>query len=98
MSITDIAATGWEAFWANVTAPGTIGLFIALTLIILLMGFAFRRTMSAGAFALRACSFLLAVIMVIGFLGVLGIDMVALNPLVNWLLEIVHAPLYLPEA
>ena len=51
MSITDIAATGWTAFWNNICSAGT-----------------------------------------------LGISMSMLNPLINWLLEIVHAPVYLPEA
>ena len=41
---------------------------------------------------------IVGVVLVIGFLGVLGISMSMLNPLINWLLEIVHAPVYLPEA
>ncbi|MGO5518120.1 hypothetical protein ACTQV2_00685 [Bifidobacterium thermophilum] len=98
MSFADIAASGWKAFWSNLLAPGTIGLFIALAVICLLLGFAFRRTMSGMQFALRAGSALLAFILIVGFLGVLGIDMNALTPAINWVLEQIHAPLYVKVA
>ena len=69
-----------------------------MVVVCLLLGFAFGRTMGAFNFALRAVSAIVGVVLVIGFLGVLGISMSMLNPLINWLLEIVHAPVYLPEA
>lgn len=98
MSFSDIAASGWKAFWSNLLAPGTVGLFIALAVICLLLGFAFRRTMSGLQFALRAGSALLAFILLVGFLGILGVNMNALTPAINWLLEQIHAPLYLKVA
>lgn len=98
MSITDIAATGWTAFWSNICSAGTLGIVIAMVIVCLLLGFAFGRTMGAFNFALRAVSAIVGVVLIIGFLGVLGIHMSMLNPLINWFLEIVHAPLYLPEA
>jgi hypothetical protein len=98
MSATNIAATGWRAFWANLLNPGTMSLFIAVVLLIVLVGFVFRNTISAFGFALRAGAFMLAACMIIGFAGVLGITFNGLAPLVNWFLEIVHAPLYMPEA
>lgn len=98
MSITDIAATGWTAFWDNICSAGTLGIVIAMVVVCLLLGFAFGRTMGAFNFALRAVSAIVGVVLVIGFLGVLGISMSMLNPLINWLLEIVHVPVYLPEA
>lgn len=98
MSITDIAATGWTAFWKNICSAGTLGIVIAMVVVCLLLGFAFGRTMGAFNFALRAVSAIVGVVLIIGFLGVLGISMSMLNPLINWLLEIVHAPVYLPEA
>jgi hypothetical protein len=98
MSATNIAATGWRAFWANLLNPGTMSLFIAVVLFIVLLGFVFRNTVSAFSFALRAGAFVLAACMVIGFAGVLGITFNGLAPIVNWFLEIVHAPLYMPEA
>lgn len=98
MSITDIATQGWRLFWSNILAPASLGLFAAILIGCLLAGFAFRRTLSALSFALRAGASLLAAILLIGFLGVLGVNMNGLTPLVNWLLGIVQAPLYLPGA
>ena len=98
MSVTDIAATGWTAFWNNICSAGTLGIVIALTCVCLLLGFAFGRIMGAFNFALKAVSGIVGVVLIIGFLGVLGISMSSLNPLINWFLEIVHAPIYLPEA
>ena len=98
MSFSDIAASGWKAFWSNLLAPGTVGLFIALAVVCLLLGFAFRRTMSGLQFALRAGSGRLACILLGGFLGILGVNMNALTPAINWLLEQIHAPLYLKVA
>ena len=98
MSFSDIAASGWKAFLSNLLAPGTVGLFIALAVVCLLLGFAFRRTMSGLQFALRAGSALLAFILLVGFLGILGVNMNALTPAINWLLEQIHAPLYLKVA
>lgn len=54
--------------------------------------------MSGMQFALRAGSALLAFILIVGFLGVLGIDMNALTPAINWVLEQIHAPLYVKVA
>ncbi|OZG49841.1 hypothetical protein [Bombiscardovia coagulans] len=94
MSITDIMATAWKAFWSNVTSPGFLSVFVALVVCCLLLGFALRRTLRAIDFALRAGAFLLAVTFIVGILGVLGIQFTWLNPLINWFLEIVHAPIY----
>lgn len=87
-----------DAFWNNICSAGTLGIVIAMVIVCLLLGFAFGRTMGAFNFALRAVSAIVGVVLIIGFLGVLGISMSMLNPLINWLLEIVHAPVYLPEA
>lgn len=98
MSITDIASTGWTAFWNNICSAGTLGVIIAMILVCLLLGFAFGRTMGAFNFALKAVSAIIGVTLLIGFAGVLGFSMSNLNPLINWFLEIVHAPFYLQEA
>ena len=48
MSITDIAATGWTAFWNNICSAGTLGIVIAMVVVCLLLGFAFGRTMGCS--------------------------------------------------
>lgn len=47
---------------------------------------------------LRVLALLLSAIMIMGVLGVLGLNMTGLTPMINWLLEQVQAPVYIPEA
>mgnify|MGYP000423524107 FL=1 len=47
---------------------------------------------------MRGISALLAVFLVMGFLSNAGITSSTLAPIVNWFLEIVHAPILLPES
>ena len=47
---------------------------------------------------LRVLALLLSAIMIMGVLGVLGLNMTGLTPAINWLLEQVQAPVYIPEA
>ena len=98
MSFLDLGVTGWRAFWANVTAPGAIGLYLAILAIGLLAGFAMRRTVSLVTSALRVVSLAMAVALVNGLLGAVGIDLTGLTPVLNWLLRQIQAPFYVPEA
>lgn len=98
MSIVDIGVTGWRAFWSSVTAPGAFGVYFIVLMIALLVGFAFNRTQSALSMGLRVLALLLSAIMIMGVLGVLGLNMTGLTPMINWLLEQVQAPVYIPEA
>ena len=98
MSIVDIGVTGWRAFWSSVTAPGAFGVYFIVLMIALLVGFAFDRTRSALSMGLRVLALLLSAIMIMGVLGVLGLNMTGLTPAINWLLEQVQAPVYIPEA
>lgn len=95
MSIVDIGVTGWRAFWSSVTAPGAFGVYFIVLMIALLVGFAFNRTQSALSMGLRVLALLLSAIMI---MGVLGLNMTGLTPAINWLLEQVQAPVYIPEA
>lgn len=98
MSIVDIGVTGWRAFWSSVTAPGAFGVYFIVLMVALLVGFAFNRTQSALSMGLRVLALLLSAIMIMGVLGVLGLNMTGLTPMINWLLEQVQAPVYIPEA
>ena len=98
MSIVDIGVTGWRAFWSSVTAPGAFGVYFIVLMIALLVGFAFNRTQSALSMGLRVLALLLSAIMIMGVLGVLGLNMTGLTPAINWLLEQVQATVYIPEA
>lgn len=98
MSIVDIGVTGWRAFWSSVTAPGAFGVYFIVLMIALLVGFAFNRTQSALSMGLRVLALLLSAIMIMGVMGVLGLNMTGLTPAINWLLEQVQAPVYIPEA
>lgn len=98
MSIVDIGVTGWRAFWSSVTAPGAFGVYFIVLMIALLVGFAFNRTQSALSMGLRVLALLLSAIMIMGVMGVLGLNMNGLTPIINWLLEQVQAPVYIPEA
>lgn len=98
MSIVDIGVTGWRAFWSSVTAPGAFGVYFIVLMIALLVGFAFNRAQSALSMGLRVLALLLSAIMIMGVLGVLGLNMTGLTPMINWLLEQVQAPVYIPEA
>lgn len=95
MSIVDIGVTGWRAFWSSVTAPGAFGVYFIVLMIALLVGFAFNRAQSALSMGLRVLALLLSAIMI---MGVLGLNMTGLTPAINWLLEQVQAPVYIPEA
>lgn len=98
MSIVDIGVTGWRAFWSSVTAPGAFGVYFIVLMIALLVGFAFNRAQSALSMGLRVLALLLSAIMIMGVLGVLGLNMTGLTPAINCLLEQVQAPVYIPEA
>lgn len=98
MSIVDIGVTGWRAFWSSVTAPGAFGVYFIVLMIALLVGFAFNRAQSALSMGLRVLALLLSAIMIMGVMGVLGLNMTGLTPMINWLLEQVQAPVYIPEA
>lgn len=98
MSILDIGVGGWRAFWANVTAPGSMGLYIAVLIIAVLVGFAFRRESSAVMIGARIIAFMMAFVMLIGFIGVLGVDMTAFTPMVDWVLREIQAPFYIQQA
>lgn len=98
MSIVDIGVTGWRAFWSSVTAPGAFGVYFIVLMIALLVGFAFNRAQSALSMGLRVLALLLSAIMIMGVLGVLGLNMTGLTPAINWLLEQVQALVYIPEA
>lgn len=98
MSFLDLGVTGWRAFWANVTAPGAIGLYLAILAVGLLAGFAFRRAVSMVTTALRVVSFVMALALVNDLLGALDIDLTGLTPALNWLLAQIQAPIYIPEA
>lgn len=96
MSIADLGITGWKAFWANIMAPGAVGLYIVVLIVALLVGFAFRREASALMVGARVCAFMLAFVLLVGFLGVLGVNLQALTPALNWLLVQIQAPFYIP--
>lgn len=98
MSIENLAVLGWRAFWANVWSPAVLSVSIMFLLVAFLLGFAFSRMMGAMNYALRAIALWLAVIFIVGFLGVLGIDLSSSGPVVNWLLNLVQAPFYVPQA
>lgn len=98
MSILDIGTAGWRAFWSSVTAPGAFGVYFIVLMVAILVGFAFNRTQSAFSMGLRVLALLLSAIMIMGVLGVLGLNMTGLTPMINWLLEQVQAPVYIPEA
>lgn len=98
MSILDIGTAGWRAFWSSVTAPGAFGVYFIVLMVALLGGFAFNRTRSAFSMGLRVLALLLSAIMIMGVMGVLGLNMNGLTPMINWLLEQVQAPVYIPEA
>ena len=93
MSISNLAVTGWRAFWANVLSPATLSISIAFLVVAFLLSFAFSRMMGAMNYALRA-----ALVLVIGFLGALGIDLSSSGPVVNWFLNLIQAPVYIPVA
>lgn len=95
MSILDIGTAGWRAFWSSVTAPGAFGVYFIVLMVALLVGFAFNRTQSAFSMGLRVLALLLSAIMI---MGVLGLNMTGLTPMINWVLEQVQAPVYIPEA
>lgn len=98
MSILQLGTGGWRAFWTSVTAPGAFGVYFIVLAIALLLGFAFNRTQSGFNIALRAIAFLLAAAMIMGVMGVLGLSMTGLNPAINWFLEQIQAPFYVPVA
>lgn len=98
MSILDLGVDGWRAFWSNVTAPGAWGVYLLVLAISLLAGFAVHRESSAVMLGLRVCSALMCAVLVMGVIGILGVDMNGLTPAINWLLEQVQAPFYLPVA
>lgn len=97
MSTYDIATTAWRAFWANIMAPATLSITIMAVLACILIGFAFRATIRAVHFALRCAAGIIGFLLIVGMLGALGINMQGLTPLLNSLLELMHAPIYLPE-
>lgn len=98
MSITDISTMGWEAFWASATSAGSLGLMFAFAIVCLLAGFALNSVNRAAGFIMRGISALLAIFLVMGFLSNAGITSSTLAPIVNWFLEIVHAPVLLSES
>ena len=98
MSILNLGVDGWRAFWNNVTAPGAWGVYLLIIAISLLAGFAVHRETGALGLGLRACAALMCAVLVTGVIGVLGVDMNGLTPAVNWLLEQIQAPFYMPVA
>lgn len=98
MSISNLAVTGWRAFWANVLSPATLSISIAFLVVAFLLGFAFSRMMGAMNYALRAIALWAALVLVIGFLSALGIDLSSSGPVVNWFLNLIQAPFYVPVA
>lgn len=94
MSIADIVAYGWRAFWANVLSPTSIALFLAVLLGFVLVGFAFHQSFRAADLALRACAFLLGVVLLTGFAGILGINLGTWQGLFDWIARLVQFPLY----
>lgn len=94
MSIADIVAYGWRAFWSNVLSPAAIALFLAVLLGFFLVGFAFRQSFRAVDLALRACAFLLAIVLISGFAGILGFSLGSWQGLFDWVARLVQLPLY----
>ena len=97
MSTYDIATYAWRAFWNNVTAPATLSIVLLAVLACVFIGFAFRATIRAVDFALRAAAGIIGFLLIVGLLGALGINMQGLTPFLNQLLELMRAPIYLPE-
>lgn len=96
MSILNLGVNGWRAFWNNVTAPGAFGIYFIVLIIALLIGVALRREASMFMVGVRVVCALMAAVMIIGVIGVLGIDLNRLSPAINWFLTQIQAPFYIP--
>lgn len=97
MSILGIATSAWQAFWASVLSPASLSILLLVFLVCLLAGFAFNRTIGAMHVALRAASLVILLMLVFGIMGALGLGLDGLTPTINWFLELIQFPLYLPE-
>ena len=97
MSILDISTSGWRAFWASALAPGSVGILLFIVVVAFLVGFVFDAQRTALRVAAKVIVAAIAWLLVSGFLGVLGVGLGGLTPWINWLLEQIQAPLYLPE-
>lgn len=96
MSILDLGVNGWRAFWSNTTAPGAFGIYFIVLIIALLLGVAFHREQSMLMVGVRCVCALMAAVMIIGVIGVLGLDLNGLSPVINWFLTQIQAPFYIP--
>lgn len=88
MSMQDIGAAGWRAFWANLMGPATLALTIAMIVACVLIHIVFRRP----GLVPRIVAAWILFVLVVSFAGRLGIDLswASLQPL----LELIQFPLY----
>lgn len=97
MSVEDLTVNGWRAFWSQAAGPGMASLLLMILIVAVLLGFATRRMTGAVRLACRIIAGVLAVLVMLGFLGVLGVTSGWLVPFLNNVLELIQAPLYIPE-
>lgn len=94
----DIVVAGWRAFWANILNWTSGSILLAVLIAFTLIGVAVKKTSSMLMVALRVMAGVLGVMLILGFLGVLGVRLDGSGSWVHTLLNLVQFPIYQPEA